>query len=75
MNSVQWKQAADLVIEPDVSGFKYDAFEHSSALIRAGEMVTRAALPEIRKWLEPARSFGKERRRPPAVNPATVPAE
>jgi len=53
MNSAQWKQAADLVIEPDVSGYKYDAFEHSAALVRAGELATRAALPEIRKWLQP----------------------
>ena len=53
MNSAQWKQAADLLIEPDVSGYKYDAFEHSAALVRAGELATRAALPEIRKWLQP----------------------
>jgi len=53
MNSSQWKEAADLVIEPDVNGYKYDAFEHSAALVRAGELATRAALPEIRKWLEP----------------------
>src|ERR1700726_2171399 len=52
MNSSQWKQAADLVIEPDVSGYKYDALEFSAALVRAGEIATRAALPEIRKWLQ-----------------------
>ena len=52
MNSSQWKQAADLVIEPDVNGYKYDAFEHSAALVKAGEIATRAALPEIRKWLQ-----------------------
>jgi NTE family protein len=52
MNSSQWKPAADLVIEPDVNGYKYDAFEHSAALVKAGEIATRAALPEIRKWLE-----------------------
>lgn len=51
MNSSQWKQAADLVIEPDVNGYKYDAFEDSAALVRAGEIATRAALPEIWKWL------------------------
>jgi len=52
MNCGVWKQASDLVIEPDVNGFKYDAFEHSAALVRAGEAATRAALPEIRKWLQ-----------------------
>ena len=52
MNSNQWKPAADLIIEPDVNGYKYDAFEHSAALVKAGEIATRAALPEIRKWLQ-----------------------
>ncbi len=52
MNSNQWKPAADLIIEPDVNGYKYDAFEHSVALVRAGEIAARAALPEIRKWLQ-----------------------
>jgi NTE family protein len=48
-----WKRASDLVIEPAVNGFKYDDFERSPDLIRCGEAVTRAALPEIRKWLAP----------------------
>ena len=76
MNSNTWRQAADLVIEPDVNGYKYDAFEHSAELVRAGEVVARAAIPEIRKWLEPAPtpSYGKDRRRP-RVNPAVLPAE
>jgi len=52
MNSSQWKPAADLIIEPDVNGYKYDAFEHSAALVKAGELATRAALPEIRRWLQ-----------------------
>jgi len=75
MNSTQWKEAADLVIEPDVNGYKYDAFEHSSDLIRAGEIVTRAALPEIRRALERERPFVPERRRPPVVKPATASAD
>jgi len=74
MNSSQWKQAADLVIEPDVNGYKYDAFEHSAALVRAGEIATRAALPEIRKWLqtEPLRQTQKTTRVP---EPAPVSAD
>ena len=47
-----WKAAADLVIDPDVNGFKYDDFERSGELIRSGETATRAALPEIRQWLQ-----------------------
>jgi NTE family protein len=74
MNCGIWKQASDLVIEPDVNGFKYDDFEHSADLVRAGELVTRAALPEIRKWLEleptPHASTPKVAVRQPAAMPA-----
>ena len=42
------------MIEPDVTGYRYDDFEQSAELVRLGETATRAALPEIRKWLEPA---------------------
>jgi len=75
MTSSQWKEAADLVIEPDVNGYKYDAFEHHADLIRAGALVTRTALPEIRRWLEHERPHVPERRRPPVVHPATAPVD
>jgi len=52
MNCSVWRSACDLVIEPDVSEFKYDGFEHSAALIRSGELAMRAAVPEVRKWLQ-----------------------
>ena len=47
-----WREAADLVIEPDVAGFAYDDFKRSADLIRAGEVAMRQALPAVRKWLE-----------------------
>jgi NTE family protein len=70
MNSNQWKPSADLIVEPNVNGYKYDAFEHSVALVQAGEAATRAALPEIRKWLqqEPQRGAVK------VVNPISTAA-
>ncbi|MGD0182878.1 MAG: patatin-like phospholipase family protein, partial [Terriglobales bacterium] len=71
MNSSQWKSAADLVIEPDVNGYKYDAFEHSVALVRAGEIAARAALPEIRKWLQTETRQKTAR----VAHPAAVPAD
>jgi NTE family protein len=73
-NGDRWKQAADVIIQPDVKGYKYDDFEHSAELIRAGEVVARAAVPELRKWLplEPSRA---QLRKPPVVQPATAPAE
>jgi NTE family protein len=64
MNCDVWKAAADLVIDPDVNGYKYDGFEHSAALVRAGEIATRAAIPQIREWLkfEPQKVSLRKRR-------------
>jgi NTE family protein len=74
MNCATWKQAADLVIEPDVNGYKYDDFEHTAELVRAGETAMRGALPEIRKWLQTAapEKSPKPRRQ---IQPAAVPAD
>lgn len=47
-----WRSAANLVVEPDVSGFDYDDFKRADDLIRVGEQAMRKALPEVRKWLE-----------------------
>lgn len=59
LSSDRWKQAADLVIEPDVSAYKYDAFEYAADIIRAGEQAARTAIPEIRTWLKTATNFTK----------------
>src|SRR6201981_161794 len=61
MCSSHWKQAADLIIEPDVNGFEYDAFVHTTALITAGEMAARAAIPTLRKWMQAGQPLGKMR--------------
>jgi NTE family protein len=49
--SDSWKKDANLVIEPDVSGFSYDCFERTPQLIAAGEAAMRAALPQVRAML------------------------
>jgi predicted acylesterase/phospholipase RssA len=49
-----WQSAADLVMEPNVAGVGYDAFERAPELVRAGEEAARQAMPEIRKWLAAA---------------------
>jgi NTE family protein len=46
-----WRSSADVIVEPDVNGFKYDDFEHTADLLRAGEEAMRAALPQVRAWL------------------------
>jgi NTE family protein len=75
MNSSQWKQAADLVVEPDVHEFKYDAFDQSAALVRAGEVAMRAALPEVRKWLQTHPLPQEKLREPRLPKAATVSAD
>jgi len=73
-SSREWRRAADLTIEPDVTGCKYDDFEHTTNLIRSGELATRAALPEIRKWLH-SPAGERQERKIPMPRPATAPAE
>jgi len=57
MNCAQSRQCADLIIEPDVTGYRYDDFEHSADLVEIGEAAAREALPEIRKWLQAPESL------------------
>lgn len=66
-----WRQAADVVIEPEVVGFAYDDFKRAGDLIHAGEVAMRQAMPEVRQWLEaPDASYpGFERRRTPRAAP------
>lgn len=70
--SALWRDAADLVIEPDVAGFAYDDFKRADELVHAGEVAMRNALPAVREWLEsPAEETypAIERRRTPRVSP------
>jgi len=71
-----WKDAADIVVEPDVAGFAYDDFKRAGDLIRAGEVAMRQALPEVRKWLEtPAETVVVAKTRPVVARPAPMPAD
>lgn len=75
MSSV-WREAADLVIEPDVAGFGYDDFKRADDLIHAGETAMRKALPEVRKWLQPSPEPQAAAKPSPAVAPpAPMPAD
>jgi len=67
-----WREAADVVVEPDVAGFGYDDFKRADALIHAGEVAMRAALPAVRQWLETAGEStypAVDRRRSPRFSP------
>jgi NTE family protein len=74
MSSV-WRQAADLVIEPDVAGFAYDDFKRAKDLIRVGEVAMRNAMPEVRKWLAAPEDASVVKARPAAARPAPMPAD
>jgi NTE family protein len=47
---ITWRQHSDLVIEPDVRGMEWDAFDSAAQLVKAGEEAARQALPRIRAW-------------------------
>lgn len=74
--SALWRDAADLVVEPDVAGFAYDDFKRAGDLIRVGEVAMRQALPQVREWLATSAEVGNpavERRRAPRT--VAVPAD
>ena len=75
MSSGHWREAADLIIEPDVNGFEYDAFIHTGALIKAGETAARQALPMLKKWIETRQPLANTRAAQALVQAATMPAD
>ena len=76
MMSSVWRNAADVVIEPDVAGFDYDDFKRADELIRVGELAMRRALPAVRKWLEaPAEADAPLTAPALVVRPASFPAD
>jgi len=58
---ITWRQHSDMVIEPDVRGMEWDAFESAAQLIQAGADAATQWLPRIRAWM-------------PAVTPSSMSA-
>ncbi|MGA7295023.1 MAG: patatin-like phospholipase family protein [Terriglobales bacterium] len=76
MMGAAWRSAADLVVEPDVAGFDYDDFKRADELIRVGELAMRAALPEVRKWMQaPASAAAPRKTRALLAGPTPIPAD
>jgi hypothetical protein len=75
MSASHWKEAADLIVEPDVNGFEYDAFVHTTALIKAGEAATRAAVPALKKWIEKRDDVALAKAARTLIQAATMPAD
>jgi NTE family protein len=75
MSSV-WQSASDLILQPDVRGFSYDAFERADELVAVGEAAARQALPTLLEWVgrrEEAPAVAKTAA-PIVTEPATAPA-
>lgn len=53
LNQATWREHCDIVIEPEMSDFKWDDFERAGELILAGERAARQALPALRALLDP----------------------
>jgi NTE family protein len=49
---LEWRRAADIIVEPNVKDFLWDDFDKTAELIASGEKAARAALPKIRAALE-----------------------
>jgi len=57
---LEWRQYADVVIEPDVTSFVWDDFSKTGEMIRAGEEATLKVLPAIRAAIEAKRKPQEE---------------
>ncbi len=47
-----WQSISDLIVEPEIRQFRYDDFDRTAELVRAGETAMRAALPNLIHWFE-----------------------
>ncbi len=46
----EWKKCSDLVLEPEVGEFAWDAFDKADQLIMAGRLAARAAMDSMQEW-------------------------
>lgn len=49
---LEWRQHADVILEPDVTPYVWDDFSKTNEMIRAGEEAALKALPAIRAAIE-----------------------
>jgi NTE family protein len=80
MNGSTWRDQCDLAIEPNLEDSSWDEFGRAGALIAAGEIAARKALPALRNLLrERAAGLTAERKRYasgltlPSANDSRVP--
>jgi len=66
-----WREATDILIEPDVHSILWDEFVRTPALVAAGAEATRAALPQIKAALQGRRQWNHDRQ-PAPMQPARI---
>ncbi len=69
-----WKKDADMVVEPDVTGFAYDCFDRAKDLITLGEESVRAVLPKLKTMLNLHDPITAVESLPRQVSPGVPPA-
>ncbi|MGH9679908.1 MAG: patatin-like phospholipase family protein [Candidatus Acidiferrales bacterium] len=62
---LEWRRAADIIIEPVVRNFLWDDFDKTPELMAAGEDAARAAMPKIRAAIEAKQEEMKSAIAPP----------
>jgi len=62
-----WRDCADLVVEPEVSEFRWDDFARCDELVAAGEAAMRARLPRLLELLQPSAARAAAARTAPAI--------
>jgi len=45
-----WRSGTDVLLQPDLEGIAYDAFDRYHDLIRMGRAAAQRALPQLRSW-------------------------
>ena len=71
-----WQVHADVVLEPEVSNFAYDAFHKAPELVAAGEAAAMAAMEKIRALIGVSITQGSAEAKPaktPKLTPSTLP--
>jgi NTE family protein len=56
-----WQVNADVILTPEVSAYGYDDFRNATELVKAGEVATRAALPQIKSWFSQTEGASDEK--------------
>jgi NTE family protein len=65
--AADWRHDAQLVLEPPVAGFSWNAFERTAELVRTGRECALQALPAIQGWLQMQPSPAPANGVPPAT--------